>query len=112
MKVTANASRYSELFYQSGDYRLEVQVAIADVKSNHASRRQQRHVAVERLTSEEMYRDGIRAERVENENVIAAGTRFPKSQPGVSEHDSHRRGTVAEKGEEPRIEGDLREYRV
>lgn len=56
-----------------GEDRRELEVTVGDVEEQRASRLQSVEVELERLACEQVERDGPRRERIQDDEVVAAG---------------------------------------
>src|SRR5205823_1326471 len=63
-------------------------------------------------SSDEMYGNRIRIERVQDDEIERCGWRFIKFQPGVSLHDLHLRRAIRKVGKQLWIRGDSYHVRV
>src|SRR5689334_25375250 len=70
---------------QARQQRFEIQIAIADVKSEHAISRQLVEVQIHRLGCQKMRGYRVRAEGVHDQQSISASGRFTQSQTRVAE---------------------------
>src|SRR5215472_3366354 len=70
---------------QRGDHRGEIEMTVADVEQENAVSSELPLVERERLTGQEVQRDAVRAERIDDDRIVMMVWHFLYREPGVTE---------------------------
>jgi len=95
--------------------RVEIDIAIGQVESQHAAFGQLRSIEPEGLESEQMDGNGIRAEDVEHDELITLIRSFVQPESSIARNELERdtaSATVRKVREEPQILGDPKDRRI
>src|SRR5215813_1084496 len=77
--------RRPRILGQRGDHWGEIEMTVADVEQDDAVVGELALVERERLASQEVQRDAVRAERIDNDRIVMIVLHFLYREPGVTE---------------------------
>ena len=96
----------------AGDDGRELEVAVRDVERDQSAGTELADVELDRLAREQVHRDGVGAERVDDHEVRGAVRNLGDRPAPVAEDDLHVRPRVPQVREEARVAGDACDRRV
>ena len=99
LDIVVCKSKQTEFLRQGRHRGLEMEIAIRDVRGEHAVGPQLRLIELHGLTREEMGRNAVGAEGVENDQVLRSVSRPAQRQTAIANHDVDPAGRVLEVGE-------------
>ena len=92
----SHAGGEAEVVRDRGDDRRQIEVLIGEVDEQHAAGLQPAHVELEGFAGQQMHRDGVGAEGIQHEQVVAGIGGVLEQEPSVPDGDGDARGRLGQ----------------